>query len=214
MGFFDNKYVQTVGGPLGGAFLPHEDLNARQVPLDQSVADLIGKKSDQGNLSNQDIANQSMDKVGAGAGLLSSPEQMQHQAYSLGMTGDSALNQAIQNKSQKYYDASLNDLGRNAMAKAPMAKSNNMAGAQSVLAGYQDVANQLEQRQYASEQNKIAARNQAMGSLFQGAGSIIGAIYGGPTGAAVGGKAGGAVAPKANYVAVGDFESGDQKPNV
>lgn len=207
----DNKYLRTMYGPAGGAFLPNEALDARVVPLDQGTADEIGVKSNQASQTDQEVANQSMEHVGGGAGFLSQPDQMSHQAYSLGMTDDGALNQAIQSKYKKYYDSSLNDLKRQAQAKAPMSKSNNMAGAQSVLSGYQDVANQIEQRQYQSEQNKIALKNQVMGNLFGAAGAIVGGIFGGPAGAAAGNKAGSAVAPKANYEGVGDFNAGDAK---
>ncbi len=214
MGILDNKYVQTVAGPLGGAFLPNNSYDPRITPLDPGTLDLLDKKSSQASQSEQDVANNSMANVGDGKGFLSTPDQMAHQQYSLGQNGDGALNAAINNKAQKYYNANLTDIGRQAQFQAPLSKANNLNATDAVLSQQQQMTNAQDQINYHAQQNKMAMRNAAISSLFSMAGTAVGAIFGGPAGAAVGSKVGGAVGGAAanqtgNYQSVGDSNSSD-----
>lgn len=187
---------------LNGLFSSNSAYNARLAPLDSGTSDLIDQRSNQSIRGEPAYADSTLENVNRGSGFLSTPDQMQRQQYSLGMGSDAAMNGAIQNKANKYYNSAINDVSRKATTQAPITKSNNMASAQGMLNNYQDIQFGMEQRQYESEQNKIAARNAAIRSIFSSVGSVVGGMYGGAAGSAVGGQAGNAAGPKSNYQGV------------
>lgn len=193
----DNKYVRSAMGPLGNVL--DKGVDPMVAPLDPGTNELIDARAKLAERSDSDFADAALQGADAGQGLMGSPDAFARSEGALGMYGGEDQSNAIQSRSQKYFDRQMNQMERGARTEAPMARANSLANTQEALMKAQGVQNNIQSRIYAAEQNKIAARNAVIGSLLQVAGTAAGAMFGGPAGAKAGGAAGGVVSPPSNF---------------
>lgn len=164
---------------------------------------------DQGLISNQlaqaygDIgSNQYSDQVtsgisSTGKGLLRSPEQIDQNLNSLGMSEPSDFADTISKRTNGYYQDAVNQIKTTAHQNAPLYASQimqqqtqNLQQNEGLRLANYKLANQQYEQTIAMQIAQQQAQNGVISAILGIGGAVVGGLIGGPMGALTGGAAG------------------------
>jgi hypothetical protein len=175
-----NDFFKTFGGPIANAYSV-ENVDHGIAGLDGETSAILDKQSELAKRTDADFAANATEGVrGSGAGLLGA--QGFNRSSALGMHEDVGQQEALQNRSNRFYDSQMNGLDRKAAIEAPGRRGASMTQAQKSIMEKGNMDNLAEQRKASSDIANQAARNAAIASLGSGVGTAIGAIFGMYTG--------------------------------
>lgn len=117
------------------------------------------------------------------------------QSYLGGQTND-MVSKALRSRSQRYISDDLSRMKNKMKHNVVDVQSKRLGSSAQSLQMQRNLDVENYRRQMDRHNAQVAARNQAISSIFQGAGMIAGAAIGGPAGAAMGSQVGGSVAPQ------------------
>lgn len=144
------------------------------VGLSEATLELANK---QGNRTAEDIAGGLTAGTEAPSSLIN-PSQSQQTNTALGMGNDDAMNHALTNRFQKNFARESKAIKSNAMLKAQDIKSQNLATQQQALQEQQKLIRESKTRNQMKEQGDKMQRNAVLGSVFGGAGAVLGTVAG------------------------------------
>lgn len=127
------------------------------------------------------------------SGTIPTPDVIHSQHSHLGIMGDDASAQAIADRIRRSYEVDLNRLKRQTQLGSVSQVSNKLNLAADAFRQKQQYDYNVYQRQMQQYQNEQKARNGVISSVLGAAGTVVGAIYGGPAGAVAGGTIGSGV---------------------
>jgi hypothetical protein len=175
-----NDFFKTFGGPVANAYSV-ENVDHAIAGLDPETSAILDKQNELSKRTDADFAANATEGVrGSGSGLLGAPGFSRSSA--LGMREDAGQQEALQNRSKRFYDSQMNALDRKAAIEAPGRRGAAMAQTQKSIMEKGNMDNLAQQRKAASDIANQAARNAAIASLGSGVGTAVGAIFGMYTG--------------------------------
>lgn len=105
----------------------------------------------------------------------------------------SAIGQAIQNRSREKYDLGLSKQLAQAKRQSQVNVGNRMAQASELVRQENKLNDQIKEQKRQAERERKAARAGVLSNILGIAGAVVGGVYGGPAGAAAGYQVGSGV---------------------
>lgn len=115
---------------------------------------------------------------------------------------------AIREKSRQMYSQSLGKIQRQSELGAIDEAQSRISRSNLYTQRIESMVNLMKERRLREESDRVAARNQVIGSIIGTVGTFAGYALAGPIGGVAGGVAGGAIAPKGNFSS--DWKNPDQ----
>ena len=173
-----------------GLFGGDSDVKAEQVNVDPAIVEALKKNTDAAaNTSADDYSKRSMQGIG---GPSDNSAQVAQSEKALG--GDEpGISGAINQRYQGIVGEKLAALGNTAKLKGYETAANRQASAMQMQTAHNNILAENRRRQKEANDANENARGAALTSILRVAGTVVGAIFGGPAGAAIGGAAGTAV---------------------
>jgi hypothetical protein len=167
---------------IGGLFFGNPGYNSSVI--DQGTQDLINDQAKQASTSSDEYADR--DLRGTSGSADNTASNNFHTA--LGGPEDSNMKAALEARSQRAMDMSLNQLQRQAKVAGVGQKSAQMKNAFGYVTAQQQAMNQANEAQRQAQLNNEATRSSIISGLF-GAAGTIGGLMGGGAGGGSGGSA-------------------------
>lgn len=154
--------------------------------INENLKSAVQNQANQGNVSEGDIANKSMEGTDQ-SGRLANPQSMMQASQGLGGNVDQGMQSAISNRQNKLFETKLNEMQNISGMEAKGKKADKMMAAQQALAQQEEMKTQAANTQMVKYQNDVAQRNSVLNSVLGLVGGAVGGIVGAATGLPVGG---------------------------
>lgn len=146
--------------------------------LDPTTQALIGQMGAEGNLTPQQIEAMLLQGTNAQMQAPATGGQVAVQQQTLGGPQDAAVTQALNDRANRLYASSYNQLQNAAAAQAPLTHARLQNQASGAYQAQQNVNDELNRQQMQVTLNQWSMRDKIIGQLFQGAGNAAGTYAG------------------------------------
>jgi hypothetical protein len=185
-------FGSLLGGVLGGA---SQDLltgrpNRQIAQISPEASRNLDYLASEGEKGTSQIAQEHMEGTGEGEKFLQSPEQTAQKQTALGMATPQGLTSALKERSKRSYDSDINKMTQQMQHQAWATKQARLAGAFGPLAQQQAAQEEIYKKQTQDFYSRIKARNDAVSSIINPAGFMVGKLLGGKAAGAAPGAGG------------------------
>lgn len=196
-----------VGGALGDAMGSGGYPTYQSVPLDPETEALAKRIQERAERPASAIADEQLEGTNNSQALKQDLSQKATDNH-LGGDLDAGIQEAINRRSMKDYDAQMNEMERKVRVNAPAERFQRMSGGADVQARVSAINSAIADRELTANLNRRAARNAVMGNILGLGGAGIGAMMGGPQGAQAGLAIGSGMGGNKNMGYMGDSNRG------